>query len=493
MASVFSLAQLETRDAPKKSSHAWRRYAALIVLTLGLAACGGGGSAEDSATNVDPASSAANSNEATSVKALAQSVDAGATGNPISVVIKRTGNGDAFVVWRAFDGTRHNLWFNRYDVNTRQWGTAALLNLADQNITGYDLGTDGRGNAFVIASTDGPVYATRYNASKRRWDAEPKKLADVGGDVHIAADFDGNAMAIFSGMDQQVTAVYYASQRWMDPVAIGINYTGSGVVGRPNFSLDFEGDAMAVWLFSRVSTSTVHYNTFNHKSRQWLSVAAPVSPTVPGSAIDGANENLQVSADSNGDFFLAWQAYLNPMLTSNPDAVIKTSFFSRKNQTWSQGQIVIPKNQANDVRLKRALVIPLGNPMILWTQTEGSRVALHSKAYDGTKKQWQPTQIVDEAIGGNVTSVDLDFDYCGGAYAVWLQNEGSVAGTQARSNVAGSRYKVINGKWTRAKLLEDSPGTALSPRVTLDIDGKGFAAWIQEEGGAFRVKVSRLN
>jgi len=57
----------------------------------------------------------------TLVVGTALSIDGGASGNPVSLRVARSANGDGFAVWQADDGTRRNLWANRYAAATAAW------------------------------------------------------------------------------------------------------------------------------------------------------------------------------------------------------------------------------------------------------------------------------------------------------------------------------------------------------------------------------------
>ncbi|HEU4621654.1 MAG TPA: hypothetical protein VFS42_05480, partial [Burkholderiaceae bacterium] len=172
---------------------------------------------------------------------------------------------------------------------------------------------------------------------------------------------------------------------------------------------------------------------------------------------------------------------------------INVSFFSGSKREWLGTQTLVPANPANDLKLQRALTDMAGNAVVLWTQTEGDRTGLRSASYDIATKSWRPSQVVDDKLGGGADLVDFDFDECGGASAVWLQYEAGRPQEGAIVNVASNRYRTKDDRWFNAKLLEKQAGQVRSPKVALLPDGKGFAAWIQEEGGVFRVNVGRLN
>ena len=94
------------------------KYSVTVVSTLfvlaTLAACGGGGGGGGSAATLPP-------NKAFGTAALIETDNAGDASSP-QVAIDT--NGNALAVWRQSDGTRYNIWANRYTAGTG-WGSKA--------------------------------------------------------------------------------------------------------------------------------------------------------------------------------------------------------------------------------------------------------------------------------------------------------------------------------------------------------------------------------
>jgi hypothetical protein len=79
------------------------------------------------------------------------------------IAVDATGN--AIAVWVQFDGTRWNLWANRF-TPAGGWGTAEAIETSTQDATLHALATDALGNAVVVFTLfDG----TRYNLWANRY------------------------------------------------------------------------------------------------------------------------------------------------------------------------------------------------------------------------------------------------------------------------------------------------------------------------------------
>src|SRR5207344_2240113 len=68
------------------------------------------------------------------VVGTAQSIDSGASGTPLNLRVARSANGDGFAVWQADDGTRRNLWANRYRAATAAWGNPINIETSSAEI-----------------------------------------------------------------------------------------------------------------------------------------------------------------------------------------------------------------------------------------------------------------------------------------------------------------------------------------------------------------------
>ena len=134
------------------------KYSLTVVSTLfvlaTLAACGGGGGG--SAATLPP-------NKAFGTAALIETDNAGNAFDP-QVAIDT--NGNALSVWRQSDGTRYNIWANRYTAGTG-WGTAALIETDNAgDASSPQVAIDTNGNALAVwQQYDG----TRYNIWANRY------------------------------------------------------------------------------------------------------------------------------------------------------------------------------------------------------------------------------------------------------------------------------------------------------------------------------------
>ena len=127
----------------------------LLFVLATLAACGGGGSGDGSVAAPNGGGSSASA-KAWGTAVLIGADNAGPADYPQIAI---GANGDAMAVWQQWDGTRSNIWSNRYTAGTG-WGTAALI---ETDGGGPHIAMDANGNALAVWSRDVVAHAIWAN------------------------------------------------------------------------------------------------------------------------------------------------------------------------------------------------------------------------------------------------------------------------------------------------------------------------------------------
>jgi hypothetical protein len=117
-------------------------------------------------------------------------------------------NGNAVTVWHQSDGTRDNIWSNRFDASTNSWGIPILLETDDAGWARSPvIAMDSNGNAMVLwmqidgESSDIFGWSRRYDAASGNW--LPQQLIDSiepvsVGSHDVAFDASGNIILIWT-------------------------------------------------------------------------------------------------------------------------------------------------------------------------------------------------------------------------------------------------------------------------------------------------------
>ena len=216
----------------------YKNHIVIVCLTFMLAACGGGDSDTDPKT-----------------WGIATLVETDNTGDAMDPNVAFDANDNAIVVWEQYDGTRYNIWANRYDAVTG-WGTATLIETDDTgNAVLPHVAVDANGNAIAVwPQSDGTrenIWANRYDAVTG-WGTATLIETDNAGDAwgpNVAFDANGNAIVVweqYDGTRYNIWANRYdAVTGWGTATLIETDDTGNAVL--PHVAVDANGNAIAVW------------------------------------------------------------------------------------------------------------------------------------------------------------------------------------------------------------------------------------------------------
>jgi hypothetical protein len=163
-------------------------------------------------------------------------------------------SGDAIVAWQDLDGTTTYVRANYYDAGAG-WSTPVTVNPSNRYANRGDVGFSADGSATLAwAQYDGnagrEIRASRY-VPQSGWGMP--ELISVGlngtsGDVHVAVDADGDAMAAWvqdNGLEEDVYTSYFTpGSGWMTPAKVD---TETGDTDYPKLAFDLNGEVIAVW------------------------------------------------------------------------------------------------------------------------------------------------------------------------------------------------------------------------------------------------------
>jgi hypothetical protein len=474
--------------------------AGCIALLAGASACGGGGDDGTAPGSMAAPTPVPDTAQPPSAPALlvgkALPIDSAASGNPVNLRVALSANGDGFAVWQAHDGTRHNLWANRYRAAAVAWGSPVNIEASSTDIDDFDLTVDAGGSAVAAwhevstgapGSDRGMVMSARFDAGAGAW-APPVLLHANGNQPRVAGNDTGAVLAVYvAGAGVRGRFFDLASGTWQAEAAVEQNNTGTGFSSGPAVLLDGSGNALAAWRNARVSAAIVASNYFSSSAGGWGQLPpGELGPlgAVPGSFRQGLVENVQLAASTGGNFRAAWQATQS---FGQPDnAEILAAHFTSGSRAWSTAQILVPGTGQN-IQLQRIGSDADGNMLVLWTENSGVRTALKAIRV-GPDAVCTTAQVIDSAVGGGGTRADVGVDLQGRAIAIWQQFEGGRPDDGSRSNIAVNRFDGATGAWTSAVFAETEPGDAISPRVSAR-GGQALLGWIQPEAGANRVQV----
>ena len=387
------------------------------------------------------------------------------------------GSGDAVAVWQQYDGTRWNIWSNRYVPGTG-WGSAVLIE-ADNSGSAYNpqVAIDPSGNAVAVwQQYDGTrwnIWSNRYVPGTGWGSAVLIETDNAGGasSPQVAIDPSGNAVAVWYQWDGTRYNIwsnrYVAGTGWGTAVLIETDNAGDAF--GPQVAFDGSGNAVVVWYQSDGTRLNIWSNRYV-VGTGW-GTAVLIETDNAGSALDP-----QVAVDGSGDAVAVW---------SQSDGTIYNIWSNRyvAGTGWGAAEMIETDN-AGGAGAPQVGVDPSGNAVAVWKQFDGTRDNIWSNRYiPGTG--WGSAVLIETDNAGHASYPQVGVDGSGNAVAVWVQSDG------VRSNIWSNRYVAGTG-WGTAELIEtDNVGHASYPQVAVDVSGNAVAVWQQNDGARDNIRSNR--
>ena len=344
--------------------------------------------------------------------ARVDSSDNGSVANSVAVVDTL---GQVTVVWTQSDGVRQNLWSNRF-VPARGWDTAELIetnNGGDAHAA--DLLIDGDGHVTAIwRQHDGTrfdLWSNRFTypigwGTASRVDSED--LGDVGSHESVI-DSSGRVTLVWrqsdGTRDNQWASRYNVGAGWGTPEKIDSEDLGD--VRDPVLSMDPSGNTVAVWAQSD-GTRDNQWANWHSISTGW-GVAAKIESEDLGSV-----QTAHVAQESS-NLLAVW---------SQSDGARANLWSNRFVVGVGWGAAVeIEVEDLGDAFTPEIVVDSNDDTLVIWKQSDGSRTNLWANRH--TSGSGWGTEEVLEALPGNIDEYDLLIDAADRAMAIWTQTDGT--------------------------------------------------------------------
>jgi hypothetical protein len=399
------------------------------------------------------------------VATLVELDDAGSASYP---QISFDANGDAIAVWNQSDGTRYNIWSNRYTA-AYGWGTLELIetdNTGDAVVP--QISFDANGNALAVwRQYDGKrsnIWANHYAAGVG-WETAELIETDNAGDARnpqVSVDNDGNALAVWIQSDGTRYNIW--SNRYLPGFGWGsaelIETDNAGSADRPQISIDSNGNALAVWEQDDGLRRNIWSNFYTY-GVGW-GVAELIETDNSGSAYEA-----QIGVDSRGYALAAWRIFNGSNNTVWANRYVPGS-------GWESPRMLQTDSSSNAGQVQ-IRVAPTGNALAVWRQRGDSRNNIWANSYTADVG-WGSAELIETDNAGDAQSPQISVDSNSNALAVWEQSDGT------RDNIWSNRYTAGVG-WGSAELIEtENAGDARAPQISVDSDGNALAVWYQRDG-----------
>ncbi len=345
---------------------------------------------------------------------LLETDDSGSAEHPQVAV---DANGNAVAVWRQLSSSTYNIWANYYQQGVG-WTGAVLIETVDSgSATNLHVAMDASGNAVAVwAQSDGTrqdIWANRYSTVDG-WGQARKIEADDAGDAlspRVAMDADGNAIAVWeqwNGSRYDITANRYVTGiGWGAVERIETDDTGNSM--DPQVAVDGDGNAVAVWRQSDGTSTNLVANRFT-VGTGW-GTAEPIETET------GEVRFPRVAMDADGNAVAVWRQLSN-------SAQNTWANYYQQGVGWT-GAVLIETDSAGMVDTPQVAMSANGTAVAVWGQDDGFfRYNIWANRFVpgvgwGLATSIDTRNYSDAGTGAHSPQVAMDAS--GNAIAVWQQ------------------------------------------------------------------------
>jgi hypothetical protein len=399
-------------------------------------------------------------------------------GDAFTPEIAIDGSGNGLAVWGQSDGTRFNIWANRFTPGSG-WGTAELIETENAgDAISPQIATDGSGNALAVwYQSDGTrlnIWANRFTPGSG-WGTAELIETDNTRDAYvpeIAIDGSGNALAVFQLFDGTRMNIwanrYTPGSGWGTAELIETDNAGSAA--SPQIAINGSGNALTVW-------HQYDGALFNI----WANRYTPGSGWGTAELIERLNTNdasgPQIAIDGSGNALAVWH---------QSGVVARYNIWARRytpGSGWGTAELIETDHAGGAVNPQIA-IDGSGNALAVWTQYDGTRNNIVANRYT-PGSGWGAAELIETDAGSASSFSQIATDGSGNAIAVWEQHDGT------RFNIWANRYTPGSG-WGTAELIEtNETGDASDPQIAIDGSGNALAVWHQFGRTRFNIWANR--
>lgn len=391
--------------------------------------------------------------------------------------------GNAIAVWQQYDGSRYNIWANRFDTLSRNWQGAILIE-TDNTGSAHNpqIAVDKNGNAIVVwYQYDGSRYnilANYFDVLSGNWQGSVLIENDNAGSAsspQIAVNSSGNAVAVWyqsDGTRYNIWANYFdpLTGNWQGAVLIE---SDEGTADNPKIAINDSGNAVAIWWQYIDSRRSIYTNYFNTTTGHWQS-----SPTLIEHDNTGDADSPQITMTNSGDAIAVWRQF------DGIEYSIYTNSFNASTGSWNNSPTLLEHDDANYAFYPKIALDRSGNAITVWYQSDGTRYNIWANRFDAINNRWQSTPtLLEHDNTDDARSPDITMDSSGNAIVLWYQSDG------IRYNILANRFDAITNSWqsTPTLLEHDNTGDAKSPDIAMDSNGNAIAIWWHDDGSRYNI------
>ncbi len=221
--------------------------------------------------------------------------------------------------------------------------------------------------------------------------------------------------------------------------------------------------------------------TFRTRDGTW-GVARTIEETISQDRI--FERDFEMNSTRHG--LLVWRQ------TDGEKSNIWASYHDSNTDKWGVAELIEDENQ-QDAGSPIVALDSVGNGFVVWQQRDSERkFTIWANRFDVSSKNWGEAKLISNIGPGNVgsASYQIALNSVGQGIVIWRYTD-----VAQIISVWANRFDSETKTWRGAELVtNDSQLRAISPQISLDSFGKGFAAWDQKDStGRLHVWAKRFD
>jgi hypothetical protein len=176
------------------------------------------------------------------------------------------------------------------------------------------------------------------------------------------------------------------------------------------------------------------------------------------------------------------QGALGEQLAS-PVAISMTT----EDRSWETARAIETNTAVNQAFGPTVAFGPSGDALAIWYKYDGTRYNIWSDSYSPTSN-WGTSALLHSSNLGGAVEPRITIDATGDITAIWRQ---TIATSGTITSIYSKRYTVAGG-WGAAAAIENNSGSAAAARIAGDSAGDAIAVWFQFNGTSDNVWANRF-
>jgi len=324
-------------------------------------------------------------------------------------------NGNAIAVWRQWDGTRLSIWANRFTPESG-WGTAGLIETDNAGDAVHpQVAIDPNGNAIVVwyqwDGTRDNIWSNRFTPASGWGTAELIETDNAGTAEYtqVAIDPDGNAIAAWRQWDGTRLSIW--ANRYTPASGWGtaglIETDNNADAGDPQVAIDPNGNAIVVWFQpNEIGRYRIWANRYTPASG-W-GTAEPIEDNIGGAVYP------QVAVDPDSNAIAVWR---------QGDGIQYNIWANRYTPASGWGTAGLIEDNPGDALYPEVAIDPNGNAIVVWCQWDGTRFNICANHFTPVSG-WGTAGLIEDNHG-DALHPQVAIDPNGNAIVIWWQSDGT--------------------------------------------------------------------